>query len=121
LKENYDFFSLPLFVRENSIIAMGNNDQTPEYDYTDGLTLNIFSLKDKAETVVCDMYGNEALKVNASNDNGKINITLCGEYKNLRICMRNVSDVKNISGADVESGDMGVILNVNANEISFEI
>ncbi|MBQ6707941.1 MAG: alpha-xylosidase [Clostridia bacterium] len=120
-KENYDFFSLPLFVRENSIIPMGNNISTPEYDYTDSLTLNIFALKEKAQTVVCDMYGNEALEVTAVNDNGKITVTLCGNYKNLKICMRNVYDVKTVSGADAISGDMGIILNVKNNKIEFEI
>ena len=33
LRENYDFFSLPLFARENSIVAIGANNQQPDYDY----------------------------------------------------------------------------------------
>lgn len=31
LRENYDFFSLPLFARENSIVAIGANNQQPDY------------------------------------------------------------------------------------------
>ena len=121
MRENYDFFSLPLLARENSIVAIGANDQTPEYDYTDGLTLNVFSLKDKAEATVCDMYGNEALKAKAVNEGGKVTITVEGTYKNLKVCMRNVCEVKNLTGAVAECGDKGVILKVTDGTVTFEI
>ena len=39
-KETYDFFSLPLFVRQNSILALGANDQRPDYDFADGVELD---------------------------------------------------------------------------------
>ena len=121
MRENYDFFSLPLLARENSIVAIGANDQTPEYDYTDGLTLNVFSLKDKAEATVCDMYGNEALKAKAVNEGGKVTITVEGTYKNLKVCMRNICEVKNLTGAVAECGDKGVILKVTDGTVTFEI
>jgi len=40
--ETYDYFSLPLFVREGSIIAFGDNDQTPDYDYENEVTYRVF-------------------------------------------------------------------------------
>lgn len=47
-------YSIP-YSTENRPVG-GNNSETV-YDYTDGLTLNIFALKDKAETVVYDNKG----------------------------------------------------------------
>ena len=31
----YDYFSMPLYVRENSIVVRGNCDTKPDYDYAD--------------------------------------------------------------------------------------
>ena len=121
LRENYDFFSLPLFVRENSMIAIGSNHQTPEYNYTDDLTLHCFALKREAETIVCDMYGKEALQVKAFNENGKIMIVVEGTYKNLKICMRNIQTIQNLSGADLELNELGVILKVTDSTVQFSL
>ena len=113
IEESYDYFSLPLFVRENSIIPVGNNCKDTDYDYADGLTLNIFSLKDKAETVIYNKNGDLALKVSALNENGKVTVTLDGKYNDLKICMRNIYRIENIIGATAEKCEKGVILNVN--------
>lgn len=121
IEETYDYFSLPLFVRENSIIAIGNNCKDPEYDYTDRLTLNIFALKDKAETVIYDKNGEFALKADAVNENGKITVTLEGKYNDLKICMRNVDSVKDISGATCENSENGVILTDSGDTVTFSI
>lgn len=121
LRENYDFFSLPLMARENSIIAIGNNNQTPEYDYSQGLTLNIFELSGTAETEVCDMKGKKFLNVTAVNDNGKVTVRLDGKYKDLRICMRNIPEATELQGASAEASDMGVILRVTDDVVTFRV
>ena len=45
-RETYGFMSLPLFVRENTILALGSNMERPDYDYLAGLTLYIAHLTD---------------------------------------------------------------------------
>jgi len=42
----YDYFSLPLFVRENSIIPFGSNEEQPDYAYEEDIELHIYSLED---------------------------------------------------------------------------
>lgn len=121
LRENYDFFSLPLFVRENSIIAVGNNDKQPDYDYTDGLTLHVFSLKDKAEATIYDIHGEKALKITAVNQDGQVTISLDGSYRNLCICMRNVMSVNELSGAKAEVSELGTIIYAQNDVISLKI
>ncbi|MBR3999701.1 MAG: alpha-xylosidase, partial [Clostridia bacterium] len=121
MKETYDYFSLPLFVRENSIIAIGNCCKDPDYDYTDGLTLHIFALKDNAETVVYDTNGEFALKAEAVNNNGRITVTLDGKYKDLKICMRNIRKAENVCGAVCEASENGVILHVQSGTVIFTL
>ncbi|MFN8502514.1 alpha-xylosidase [Kouleothrix sp.] len=46
LRETHGALSLPLLVRPNSVIAVGANDQRPDYDYADGITLQVYELAD---------------------------------------------------------------------------
>jgi len=52
LKAQHDVFSLPLLVRPNAVIPMGNNDDRPDYDYADGVTLHLYHFEDGNERVV---------------------------------------------------------------------
>lgn len=45
-KETHDFHTLPLMVRENSVLPMGACDTRADYDYTDSVTLHVFEPKD---------------------------------------------------------------------------
>lgn len=64
-RDTYDFFSLPLFVRENTVLPLGSETGRPDYDYTQGLTLRIYQMADGAERTRCipDLAGETALAV----------------------------------------------------------
>ena len=123
LREKYDFFSLPLMARENSIIALGANDQQPDYDYGKDLTLHVFELSDKACAKVCDSKGNDMLSVRAKNEGGKVTLHFEGKAENLKVLMRNVKTVSNVQGAEASGHAFGTLLTVNAelNEVSFTV
>ena len=121
IKETYDFFSLPLFVRENTILPIGSNDQMPDYDYTDGLTLQVYSLKDSAETVVCNTEGEEVLRVTAMRNGDTVTVNLNGQYREAKLQLVNVSSVRDVVGARVEKTDRDVFLRVEKDEISFTV
>ncbi len=59
-REKHDYLSIPLYVRENSVIAVGAKDDGPMYDYADGVIFRVYEVADggKAETVV---YSGDAL------------------------------------------------------------
>lgn len=42
-RETHDFTSLPLLVRPGAVIPVGSVDHRPDYDYSDGVTLEVFS------------------------------------------------------------------------------
>ena len=46
MREKHDFLSLPLLVRPNSVIPIGQRTDKPDYDYSDGVTLRIYQLED---------------------------------------------------------------------------
>nr|AGU10277.1 Glycosyl hydrolases family 31 [uncultured organism] len=42
LREVHDFLSLPLYARDGAVIPVGARDDRPDYDYFDGLTLDVY-------------------------------------------------------------------------------
>lgn len=45
-REQHDVFSLPLYVRENTLLPVGANEESVEYDFADGVTLELYALGD---------------------------------------------------------------------------
>ncbi len=80
-KETFDYFGLPLMVRPASIIAMGDVDDKPEYDYSEGTTLMLshFEDGDEAEIFIPDLKGNRKVKVSAVCSGNTITVKVNGE------------------------------------------
>ncbi|MBM7679537.1 alpha-glucosidase (family GH31 glycosyl hydrolase), partial [Gracilibacillus alcaliphilus] len=45
VQASYDYFSLPLYVKEQTILPLGNQKQHPVYDYSSDLTFRVYGLK----------------------------------------------------------------------------
>ena len=114
LHEVHGFMSLPLMVRENTLLPIGADDQNVEYDYGKDLTLHLFALKDQARADVVDMYGNPMLTACAKNEGGSVTLTFEGRAQNLSLVLRNVHQVKDLTGAEVQDTELGLKLTVNA-------
>ena len=76
--EKHSYLSIPLMVKENSIIALGAHDDKPDYDYGVGVELRIYALKDgkTAEAIVYGMDQAEELSVFAKREGSQIHITV---------------------------------------------
>ena len=76
IKEKYDYLSVPLMVKEGSIIALGAHDDKPDYDYGDNVELRIYELKDNvpASTIVYGMNQEEEVKVIALKKGNTITV-----------------------------------------------
>ncbi len=61
--ETHDFHSLPLMVRENSVLAMGADETRADYDYAGNVTLHVYEPKDGVlEVAIPDTKGNAAAR-----------------------------------------------------------
>lgn len=76
-KEQHGYLSLPLFVRLNSVIALGVSDEQAAYDYADGVELHVCSLQDEhtATSRVYDTAGSLELQVTFSRSADTITVT----------------------------------------------
>ncbi len=86
-KGTYDFFSLPVYVRENTILPVGKEKERPDYDYTEDLTIRIYQLKDgaRAERVIYNTAGEKVLTITAVRTGEEIRVQLEGQVKNYAI------------------------------------
>lgn len=50
-QETYDYFSLPLFVRKNTLLAAGTVDHRPDYSYRDHMNLELYQPEPGSEAV----------------------------------------------------------------------
>jgi len=55
IKETYDFMSLPLFVRDNTVLPIGHYDVKPVYDYLENLTIKAYHI-DKGTEITLPVY-----------------------------------------------------------------
>ena len=78
INEKHGYLSIPLMVRENSIVCLGSTEGRPDYDYGDHAELCLYALKDgeEASTVIYGMDQKEELIMTASRNGNQIHIII---------------------------------------------
>lgn len=86
-KETHDYHSLPLMVRPNTILPMGNNEVDAAYDFADGVTLVLSEFADGAEAniEIPDVKGEIVMNVHAVRHGGEILLTIKGGNGNFSV------------------------------------
>lgn len=94
-KETHDYHSLPLMIRPNTVLALGNNEQKPDYDYADGVSLLVSAFDEGAEakTEIPDLKGETVMTVTAKRVGDEIHLHVEGGNGNYT--------VKSLSGCKV--------------------
>ncbi len=54
VREPHGVMSLPLLARPNSILPIGEHDDTPDYEYADGVRLQIYELEEGKTALLRD-------------------------------------------------------------------
>jgi alpha-D-xyloside xylohydrolase len=85
--KNYDYFSMPLYAKPDSIIVFGDFKGNSDYDYTDGMVIRIYGIADShtAETTVYSSKGEPAVTVKAHRHGNVLDVTVSGKYKSYRV------------------------------------
>lgn len=109
-QDTYDYFSMPLFVRQNSLIPVGAEDSRPDYDYATGVTLQLFALKDGAEAtaVVPTVTGETAFTARAARSGSTITVDTQGQAEGWTVLLRGVNSVASVQGGVADASAEGV-------------
>jgi len=107
-REQHGFMSLPLYARPNSIIAVGREENRPDYDFADGVELHVFALSDAAATTVYSAQGQRELTARVERSGDTITINVTGATKPWSAVLRGIHKVAAVEGADLEQTKLGV-------------
>jgi alpha-D-xyloside xylohydrolase len=99
--------SLPIYVRENTLLAIGKHDNRPDYDFEDGLVFSLYQLSDGAvaETTVASATGDTVLKAKASRNGSTITLS-----SDKPVLLVNAKAVSKLTGGTSEVTPIGVLL-----------
>ncbi len=89
-KETHDYFSLPMMIRENTVLAIGDN-KSVDYDFAKNLTFELFELveDEKANFSVCKNNGALQITGYALKQNGKVTFVVNGYEGEYKVVVRN--------------------------------
>lgn len=110
VKEKHTYMSIPLLARPNSLIAIGNEQNKPDYDYADNVTLHLFELQDgnAAETIVYNTAGKEELEVKVKRSQNTIFVEYNSIGKPWSLLLRNIASITSIEGGTFSKTDEGI-------------
>ena len=113
INEKHGYLSIPLMVKENSIVVLGACDEKPDYDYGDGAEIRIYALTDGAEvkSVVYGMDQKEEISITVKKNGKEIHLSVVSD-KNYSI--RLVNTDASGEGVSKDGNDTVITLSGNA-------
>ncbi|MBE7468052.1 MAG: alpha-xylosidase [Anaerolineae bacterium] len=112
LREKHDFLSLPLMVRPNSVIAVGSHEERPDYDYSEGVTLQVYELAEGAavSTVIPAQSGAVATTFGLKRAGQTINVAWQGSATDWQLLLVGLEAVASVEGGAAEISAKGVLV-----------
>ncbi|HZH62366.1 MAG TPA: alpha-xylosidase [Metabacillus sp.] len=116
--ENYDYLSLPLFIRENTILAIGHDDIRPDYEFASNVTFELYQLQDNHEATafVTDMNGRMKGEIKAVKQNNNIHIETTMEELTYSILLAGYESITSTSVGEVETSRDGIKINLQGSQ-----
>ena len=123
VRETHNFMSLPLMVRPNSVIAIGNRDERPDYDYAEGVTLQVYQLEDgkRALAEIPSVMGERQAAFEVSRAGRTINVQRQGKSAAWRLLLVDIPEVTSVMGGTLESHPQGVLVTCTADVDALQV
>ena len=102
-----DYFSIPLFVRENSIIPLGPVERAPQRSSFDLLTLRVYGLSAASSFRLWDC--GRAVDVAVEPRTGEAEVRLSEAVKDLRVAFMNAPAISRVKGEASRDPEPGVV------------
>jgi alpha-D-xyloside xylohydrolase len=110
VSEQHAFTSLPLMVRPNSVIPIGSREDRPDYDYGDGVTLQMYALKEGARirTIVPTSIGSMGAKFDVKRTGQTISVEPQGDCENWHISLIGIHSITSAQNGTAEADTHGI-------------
>ncbi|OAT28845.1 alpha-xylosidase [Buttiauxella brennerae ATCC 51605] len=117
-KEQHGFQSLPVYVRDNTLLALGNNDQKPDYAWHEGTAFQLFNLDDGREAI-CEVPaadGSVIFTLKVKREGNTLTVQGKGQAKDWTLCLRNIGNVKSVKAGKSVAGEQGAVITPDSAE-----
>lgn len=113
VNEKHSYLSIPLMVKENSIVVLGSCDEKPDYDYGDNAEIRIYALTDGAlaKSIVYGMDQKEEISITAKKSGKEIHLSV---VSNKNYSIRLVNTDASGEGTSKDGNDTVITLSGNA-------
>ncbi|EOI5728966.1 alpha-xylosidase [Cronobacter malonaticus] len=111
-RQRHDFLSLPVYVRDNTLLALGNNEHKPDYAWHEGTAFQLFNLADGAEAR-CEVpaaNGETVFTLCVKREGKRITVEGRGNATGWTLCLRNIQQVATVDGGSSKGSEWGVVL-----------
>ena len=119
----YDYFSLPFYVRENTLLPVGAQQDKPDYNYEKDVVIRYYSPCEQQEAVckLVDNKGNLVNEITALMQSGKITFRGTKDLSGLHFRLENGIIIKNVSGGIAEKQDGVAMIKAESREVVLEV
>lgn len=107
-RESHGFLTAAVWVKPNSLVAVGSNSQRPDYDYAEGVQIRCYEIAGEASVVVPNVDSSPALTANLREQNGAVSAELDGNWKSAEFLFVNRTAFSDVEGAIAEQTLEGV-------------
>ncbi|OPJ59500.1 alpha-xylosidase [Clostridium oryzae] len=123
--ETHDYMSIPLMVKENSIIAVGNDDTKPDYDYAKNVTFHVFELQSgkTATAEIHDLSDNLENSITITRNGDVLKVQISNSAKAWSLLLRNAAnaDCKDAISVVSEAKGVRIVPKDNITRLSIKI
>lgn len=118
--ETHDYMSLPLLIRENSILAIGANENQADYDYLKDITFHFFDVTDSETTVyTSDLKQKAHIKAQMKND--VLIVMTEGIDSTYQILLRNKCVLDVSEGCELKETEQGALVIAKGSNMKIRI
>ena len=116
--EKVGYLDIPLWVKENSVIALGSRDDRPDYDYSKDNEIRVYELSDKAAAEIYNDKNKKIYDFLAEKTGSGIKIELKSASKTMsksgsKTTVRLINTVMTGRGAEIDGRDTVVRLSAD--------
>lgn len=110
--DKYDYFSLPVYVRENTLFPVKSGMSVPDYDYRQGTEFHLYQLQDgqSAACFVTDEKGGQKISVQAVRAGKQIKVSFSEITKGMKLIIHIASKEDETLEKEVKSKEVEIEL-----------
>jgi alpha-D-xyloside xylohydrolase len=108
----HGFLSLPIFVRPGTVLALGAQDDRPDYEFSEGVTFRVYELADGASATctVPALRGDKTVTCTVARTGDQFDVKVEGAVGAWRVQLAGVAAVKSAAGIAPAADPLGVMV-----------